>query len=133
MTFWCGSESGSIFRDMDLRILIRILLFSSLTLKTPTKNKFFKEVSAFYFLKVSLHHFFKDKKSKRSHRTVGIKVFSYFFCLMIEGSGSGSGFIPVPNGSGSGSRRPMQKHTDPTDPDPDSAPPQHCLWLIMIG
>jgi hypothetical protein len=32
--------------------------------------------------------FFKDKKSKRSHKTVGIKVFLLFF-WMIEGSGSG--------------------------------------------
>ncbi len=36
------------------------------------------------------------------HKTVGIKVFSYCFCLMIEGSGAGSGFIPHINGSGSG-------------------------------
>jgi hypothetical protein len=33
--------------------------------------------------------FFKDKKFKRSQKTVGIKVF-LLFCLMIEGSGSGS-------------------------------------------
>ncbi len=35
--------------------------------------------------------FFKDKKSKRSHKTVVFIGFSYYFCLMIEGSGSGSG------------------------------------------
>jgi hypothetical protein len=40
---------------------------------------------------------FKDKKSKRSHKTVEIKIFLYYFCLMIEGSGSGS--IPLTNGS----------------------------------
>jgi hypothetical protein len=45
--------------------------------------------------------FFKDKKSKRSHRTNRINVFSYYFCLMTEGSGSGS----IPLTSGSGSRR----------------------------
>jgi hypothetical protein len=33
-----------------------------------------------------------------SHKTVGIKVFSHQFCLLIEGSGS----IPLTNGSGSG-------------------------------
>jgi hypothetical protein len=48
---------------------------------------------------------FKGKKSKRSHKTVEIKGFSYYFCLMIEGSRSGSGSIPLSNGSGSGSRR----------------------------
>jgi hypothetical protein len=37
--------------------------------------------------------FFKDKKSSRSEKTVG---FSYYFCLMTEGSGS----IPLTNGSG---------------------------------
>jgi hypothetical protein len=44
---------------------------------------------------------FKDKKSKRSHKPVGIKV-SYFFGLVIEGSRSGS----IPLTDGSGSRRP---------------------------
>ncbi len=62
--------------------------------------------------------FFKDKKSKRSNKTVEIKVFltqgltptelgkgfSYYFCLMIEGAGAGS--IPLTNGSGSGFTRP---------------------------
>ncbi len=47
--------------------------------------------------------FFKDKMLKRSHKTVGRKQgFSFYFCLIIEGSGS----IPLTNGSGSGSRRP---------------------------
>ncbi len=46
--------------------------------------------------------FFKDKKSKWSHKNSGIKVCFYSFCLMMEGSGS----EPLTNGSGSGSRRP---------------------------
>ncbi len=41
---------------------------------------------------------FNDKKSKRSRKTLAIKV--YFFCSMIEGAGSGS--IPLTNWSGSG-------------------------------
>ncbi len=53
---------------------------------------------------------FKDKKSKRSHKAVGIKVFLTFYCLVIEGSrsgaGSGSESIPLTDESGSGSRRP---------------------------
>jgi hypothetical protein len=43
--------------------------------------------------------FFKDKKSKRSHKTVENRNqgFSYYIGLMIEGSGSraGSGSIPI--------------------------------------
>ncbi len=67
---------------------LRILLFSSLIFKTPTKKTIFspKFFSAFYctvlwILKGTLHfhHFFKDK-------IVG--SFSCYFCLMIEGSGS---------------------------------------------
>ncbi len=40
MTFWCGSGSGSADPCLWLvdRIRIRILLFSSLTFKKPTKN-----------------------------------------------------------------------------------------------
>jgi hypothetical protein len=53
--------------------------------------------------------FFKDKKSYRSHKTVGI-TFSYYFCMMIEESGSVS-LTNDPNGE-------AQKHMDPTDPDP---------------
>ncbi len=34
-----------------------------------------KSFFAYYFLKVHLHHFSQDKKSYRSHKTVGIKVF----------------------------------------------------------
>jgi hypothetical protein len=34
-----------------------------------------KKNSAYYFLKVYLHHFAKIKKAKRSHKTVEIKVF----------------------------------------------------------
>ncbi len=54
-------------------ILIRILLFSSLNFKMPY-------FSAYFFLKVRLHHFSKVvKKSKRSHKTVGIKVLLTIF------------------------------------------------------
>jgi hypothetical protein len=41
----------------DLRILLRILPFSSVTFKTLTKNSFNKSLYASYsFLKVQLHH-----------------------------------------------------------------------------
>jgi hypothetical protein len=49
-------------------------------LKMATRNygNFLKSFSAYYFLKVHVHHF-NDKKSKRSHKAVGIKVFLTFF------------------------------------------------------
>jgi hypothetical protein len=54
--------------------------------------------------------FFKDKKSKESQNSRN-QGFSYYFCMMIEGSGSGSragsGSGSVTSGSGSGSRRPQ--------------------------
>ena len=40
------------------------------------KLLFSKVFFAYYFFKVS---FFKDKKSKRSHKTVGIKIFLTIF------------------------------------------------------
>jgi hypothetical protein len=63
-----------------------------------------KILSAYYFLKVHLHHFSKKnvKKVKKSRN----QGFSYYFCMMIEASGIGSGFIPLTNGSGFRSRRP---------------------------
>ncbi len=59
-------------------------------LQDANKNKLIYNFSVYYFFKVHVHNF-KDKKSKRNHKTVGIKVFlRYYFCLMKEGSGSGS-------------------------------------------
>ena len=91
-----GSRSGS---------WIRILLFSSLTFKMPAKNKFFNTIfSAYYFLKLHLHHFSQMKSQKESQNSRN-QGFSYYFCMMIEGSGSGagsgSGSIPLTSGSGS--------------------------------
>jgi hypothetical protein len=103
---------------------IRILLFSSLTFKMPAKNKIFNTIfSAYYFLKLQLHHFSKIKSQKESQNSRN-QGFSYYFYMMIGGSGSragsGSGSIPLTSGSGSG--RP--KHVGPVDPDLDSDP-QH--------
>ncbi len=97
MTVWCGSGSGSGFGSGSW---IRILLFSSLTFKMPAKNQFFNTIfSAYYFLKVHLHHFSKIKSQKESQNSRN-QGFSSYFCMMIEGSGSGS--IPLTSGSGSG-------------------------------
>jgi hypothetical protein len=53
--------------------------------------------SAYYFLKVHLHHFSKIKSQKEPQNSRN-QGFSYYFCMMIEGSGS----IPLTRGSGSG-------------------------------
>jgi hypothetical protein len=49
---------------------------------------FFKQFFCLLLFEGTMTSFFKDKKSKRSHKTVGIKFF-LDFCLMIEGSGFG--------------------------------------------
>jgi hypothetical protein len=78
-------------------------------------KNFLKQFFCILLFEGAFTSFFKDKKSKRSHKTVGIKVF------FLDDIRSGSGSMPLTNGSGSGSRRP-QKHTDPDSP-------QHCLYL----
>ncbi len=50
------------------------------------KTNFFITFSAYYFLKVHLHHFSKMKSPKKSQNSRN-QGFSYYFCLMIEGSG----------------------------------------------
>ncbi len=49
----------------DWWIRMRILLFSSFTFKTPTKNNFKESFSAYYFSKVHLHYFSKIKSPKK--------------------------------------------------------------------
>ncbi len=64
-----------------------ILLFSSQTFKMPTKYLIFIFIfSADYFLKVHLHHFSK-LKSQNDLQNSRKQGFSYYFCMMIEGSG----------------------------------------------
>ena len=65
------------------------------------KTNLKKSFSAHYFLKVHLHHFSKIKSQKEVTKQQESR-FSYYFCLMIEGSW----FIPLTIWSGSGSRRP---------------------------
>jgi hypothetical protein len=67
---------------------IRILPFSSLTFNMPAKKLIFNTIfSAYYFLKVHLHHFSKIKSQKES-QNIRNQGFSYYFCMMIKGSGS---------------------------------------------
>jgi hypothetical protein len=57
--------------------------------------------SPYYFLKLHLQNFSKIKSQKESQNSRN-RGFSYYFCMMIEGSGS----IPMTSGSGPGSGRP---------------------------
>jgi hypothetical protein len=98
---------------MGIQIWIRIR--GSIPLTNESGSCYFhtKNLFAYYFLKVEgtrLHNFSKIK----SHTEVTKQeesVFSYYFCLMIEGSES----IFLTNGSGFGR---------PETYDPD---PQHCI------
>jgi hypothetical protein len=77
-------------------------------LQDASKKLIFNTIfSAYYFLKIHLHNFSKIKSQKKPQNSRN-QGFSYYFCMMIEGSGSraGSGSIPLTSGSGSGSRRP---------------------------
>ncbi len=66
-------------RTSDYWLTIRTLLISSGWLsRWQLKSIFFLCFSAYYFLKLHLHHFSKIK-SQRSHETVGIKVFLTIF------------------------------------------------------
>ncbi len=62
-------------------------------------------LSAYYFLKVHLHHLLKIKSQKESQNSRN-QGFSYHFCMMIEGSGSRS--ITLTDGSGSGRPKNMR-------------------------
>ncbi len=64
--------------DPDLSIFI-------IDLQDANKKLIKKKFSAYYFLKVLLHHFSKRKVKKKSQNSI-IQGFSYYFCLMIEGS-----------------------------------------------
>jgi hypothetical protein len=56
-------EFSTVLRIHDILVRIRILLFLSLTFKTPTQNNFF--LSAYYlFFEGNLHHFSKIKSQK---------------------------------------------------------------------
>jgi hypothetical protein len=92
VTFWYGSGSA----DPYLWLTDPDHLFSS---KWQLKINFFEYFFAYYFLKLHLHHFLKIKSPKKSQNSRNLG-FSYYFCLMIEGSGSGS--IYRTNGSGAG-------------------------------
>ncbi len=92
-------------------------------LQDVNKKLILKSFSAYYFLEVHLHHFSKIKVQKKSQNSRN-QGFSYYFCLLIEGSGA-AGSIPLSNGSGSG--RPKYTWIRNTD-----TYQSNCLLLIKI-
>jgi hypothetical protein len=59
-------------------------------LQDANKKLILKKVFLYITFLRYLYIIFKDKKSKRCHKTVEIKVL-YYICLMLKGSKSGSG------------------------------------------
>ncbi len=101
ITFWCESGSADpclwlMDPDWDPAIFVIDLQHAN------KKLIFWNSFSAYYFLKVHLHHFSTKKGHKKKSQNSRNQGFSYYFCLMIEGSGS----IPVTNGSAPGFMRP---------------------------
>ncbi len=74
-----GTDPDPRIRTSDKRILIRILLFSSVTFKMAIEKNFLIFFCLLLFFKATFTSFFKDKKSYRSYKTAGIKVFLTIF------------------------------------------------------
>jgi hypothetical protein len=92
-----------VFRIRDILVWIRIRIRRSIPLtngsrrqqKTNLKKKFF--CLLLFEGTFTVYHFSK-KKSPKMQQNSRNQGFSYYFCLMTEGSGSGS--IPLTSGSG---------------------------------
>jgi hypothetical protein len=70
-----GADPDPRIRISDWWIRIRILLFSSVTFKMATKTKFIFKALWLLLYEGTFTSFFKDKKSKRSQKTVGIRFY----------------------------------------------------------
>ncbi len=84
--WYFGTQPDPRIRTTELRIRIRILLFSSVAFKMSKNISLFFLSFLLLFFVGTFPSLFKDKKSWRSH-------FYYCFCFMMEGCGSGSGQI----------------------------------------
>ncbi len=84
------------WKDLNPDPYLRILLFSSVTFKMPTKNNIFSKSFLFFTFWCCLHHYLKMKSIKIiKSRNQG---FSYYFGLMMKGFESGS--VPLTKRSG---------------------------------
>jgi hypothetical protein len=83
-TFKCTLRSPAceeVLRIRDILVLIRILRIraSDLWIRILLFSRRQQKTSAYYIMKVHLHHFSKIKKLQRSHQMVGIKAFLTIF------------------------------------------------------
>jgi hypothetical protein len=103
MTFWYQSESGSAYPCLWLMDPDPAIFYFLIDLQDANKKLMY-----FCLLPVLLEgtfiSFFNDKKSKKSHRTVGIR---FFLLFLLNDRRPGSGSPPLINGYGS--RRPKNK------------------------
>ncbi len=110
MTFWCGSRSGSGSADLCLWLMDPDTDPDPAIFVTDLQDGHKKLIffDKFFLLWRYIYIIFKDKKVKKNSQSSRNQGFSYYLCLVIEGSGTGSGAgsIPLTNGSGFGSRRP---------------------------
>ncbi len=74
-----GMDPDPGIHAFDKWIRIRLLLFSSLTFKTHQKTTLKKVFLLITFEGTFLHHFSMKKSKKKSHETVGMKVFLTIF------------------------------------------------------
>jgi hypothetical protein len=110
----------SVLRIHDILVWIRIRIRGPMPLtngsgsrhwpsRCQQKTNFLTHFFCSVLFKATFTSFFKDKSQKESQNSRN-QGFSYYFCMMIEGSGSGSragsGSGSIPLTSGSGSRRP---------------------------
>ncbi len=106
---------SAVLRIHDILVWIRIRIRGSMPLtngsgycyfrhwssRCQEKTNFLKHFFCLLLFEVTLTSFWKIKNLQNSRN----QGFSYYFCMMIEGSGSGSIPVPLTNGSGSGSGR----------------------------
>jgi hypothetical protein len=112
-----GASLSAVLRIHDILVWIRI----QINLQVAYKKLIFylKVFSAYYFLKVHLHHYSKIKSQKEVTKQRESRFFLLFLLddrrirIRIQGT---------------------PKHMDPTDLDPDAdQDPQHCLPGVAGG
>jgi hypothetical protein len=114
MTFWGGSGSADpclwlMDPDSDPDLGSGSCYFRHWPSRCQQKTYFLTQLFLLItFCKVHLHNFLKIKSQKESQNCRN-QGFTYYFCMMIEGSGAGAGSIPLTSGSRSGSGRPKNR------------------------
>ncbi len=104
----------SVFRIHDILVWIRIRGSMPLTNGSGSGSCYCRHwpsrcqqksnfLTQFFLLVTFWRYIYIIKiKSQKESQNSRIQGYSYYFCMMIEGSRAGSGSIPLPSGSGSG-------------------------------